>query len=323
MALYVPVGMAGHLAFLRRGRLASLFYPVLIGTTLSATVEMVQLFVPGRACSGFDLLDNMLGTVVGVGLGLGYESLSTRLDAGNYLRRVPDRQSLALLLCWLASVLFPLFPVMWLGVYRAKLFRFVTTVPEPVACLVAAATWYAVGQLMAAAMFPARKILRYSIIVVPLQFLVVTRQPTLSLFLGACAGILVFHLAPTTRLAGPIFLGFILFRGLAPFHPAGLHPFSWVPFGGFLDMEWETGIRILFEKGFLYGTAIWLLRRQGGSFAASSVIVCSVLILIEILQMWLPGHVPEVTDPVLALLIAFGLSRLAAVRPAIQPDHAP
>ncbi len=315
--------MAGHLVFLRRGRLASLLFPVLIGTTLSATIEMAQLFVPGRACSGFDLLDNMLGTILGVGLGLAFEGFATRLDAGKYLHRGPDRQALGLLLCWLASVLFPLFPVMWLGVYRAKFLRFATTLPEPVSFLVAAATWYAVGQLLAAAMIPARKLLRYSIILVPLQFLVVTRQPSMALFLGACAGTLLFHLAPTTRLAGPIFIGLLLFRGLAPFHPAGFHAFSWIPFGGFLDMEWETGIRILFEKSFLYGTAIWLFRHHGRSFAASSVIVCSVLILIEILQMWLPGHVPEVTDPVLALLIAFGLGRLAAVRPAIQPDHAP
>ena len=316
---------------MRRGRFAALCYPVLIGTVLSATIEMAQIFVPGRACSGFDLLDNILGTVAGVGLGLAFEGLATRLDAGKYLRRVPDRQALALLLCWVASLLFPLFPVMWLGVCRAKLVRFATTIPEPVPFLVAVATWYVVGQLLAAAMFPARKLLRYSILLVPFQFLVVTRQPTIALFLGAVVGTILFHLAPTARAAGPLFLGLLLFRGLAPFHPAGIQPFSWVPFGGFLDMEWETGIRILFEKCFLYGTAIWLLHcrggrqggRQDGGFAASSAIVCSVLILIEILQMWLPGHVPEVTDPVLALLIAFGLGRLAAVRPAIQPDHAP
>ncbi len=323
-ALYVPVGMAGHLAFLRRGRVASMLAPVVIGTVLSASIEMTQLYVPGRACSAIDLVDNIFGTIIGVALGLAFEDYAGRIHPAATLRRIPDRRALALLVCWAASLVFPLIPVLWLGVYRAKLVAISNSLlPAPIPFLLATATWFAAGELLKAANLP-RTLLSFSILFIPLQFAIITRQPTTADFLGAILGTILSQALPRLRTAiAPVLLALIFLRGLAPFQFSAPRAFSWIPFGGFLNMDWEVGLRILFEKSFLYGTAVWLFSRTGRTLPVATAIVTAVLILIEILEVWLPGHVPEVTDPVLALLIAFGLYRLGAVPPASMPERAP
>ena len=82
MLLFLPVGVAGALAF-RRGRTA-----VALGGTLSVCVEVGQLFVPGRYPSVWDVGFNTAGTVLGVLL----------VGAGPLLLRPPPslRRALAL-----------------------------------------------------------------------------------------------------------------------------------------------------------------------------------------------------------------------------------
>jgi hypothetical protein len=52
---------------------------------------------------------------------------------------------------------------------------------------------------------------------------------------------------------------------------------------------------------FWYATAVWALRRCGLSLGASGVVVALLLGGIEIVQRHMPVHVPEITDPLLAL----------------------
>jgi hypothetical protein len=62
---------------------------------------------------------------------------------------------------------------------------------------------------------------------------------------------------------------------------------------------------------FYYGTAIWLLRAAGLRLAPSVLLVTAMLASIEIVQIHLPGRVPETTDPVLAILLGFVLAILS------------
>jgi VanZ family protein len=68
---------------------------------------------------------------------------------------------------------------------------------------------------------------------------------------------------------------------------------------------------VLIEKIFYYGTAIWLLRAAGAGLARSVSVVAVVLASIEIAQIHLPGRTPEITDPILAVLIGFVLAMLS------------
>jgi VanZ family protein len=65
-----------------------------------------------------------------------------------------------------------------------------------------------------------------------------------------------------------------------------------------------------FRKCFWYGSAVWLLRLAGWRLARAAVAVALLLGTIEVVQIHLPGRVAEITDPLLALILAviLGLS---------------
>ncbi|HWE52104.1 MAG TPA: VanZ family protein [Bryobacteraceae bacterium] len=313
IALYAPLGMSGYLAFRKR-----LWLPLLTGLILSVCVELVQLFVPGRTTSILDVMTNVTGTVAGLGLGVLFENIGgarrapVRARAGS--ARTADRDALILLFLWIGLLLFPFFPQVGLSVplHRIRIF-FGTSFFEPVAFLSALVSWFAAGKVMGAARVrPSLRWLGFSILAVPAQFFIAMRQPQPSDLLGAVTGFLLFaglrRIPGITRLLAAAFLLTILIRGLAPF---GFVPqaadFSWIPFGGFLNTEWQYGILVLLEKGFYYGTAIWLLRASGFRLFSAAAITAVLLAIIEVAQIHLPGRTAEITDPLLAIVLAFAL----------------
>jgi hypothetical protein len=117
------------------------------------------------------------------------------------------------------------------------------------------------------------------------------------------------------RLAGIALLGALTLRGLAPFYFEGpAQNFLWIPFGGLLATEWQNGISILLGKLFQYGASIWLLDRSGLGAVRATAIVTVILACIEGLQTRIPGHVAEINDPLLAVLIGLGFRALSLWR---------
>ena len=57
--------------------------------------------------------------------------------------------------------------------------------------------------------------------------------------------------------------------------------------------------------------AVWLFSRAGLRRLSSALIVMVTLAVIEYLQIHLPGRTVELTDPILAGLLAVALSRLS------------
>ncbi|HVB55836.1 MAG TPA: hypothetical protein VNE63_05295 [Candidatus Acidoferrales bacterium] len=58
---------------------------------------------------------------------------------------------------------------------------------------------------------------------------------------------------------------------------------------------------------FWYRSAAWLLRAAGWRLARPAVAVALLLGAIEVIQIHLPGSVAEITDPLLALILAVTL----------------
>ena len=300
IAIYIPVGMFGYLAF-RRFRYLG---PVALGALVSGCVEMTQLYTPSRQCSTVDLATNIAGSVAGVLAGVLFERLSgpIRFD----LLGGRDRAALALLFCWVAAMLFPLFPDTSLQDWGHKFLLFAEgTWLSPVPLISAAASWLAVGMMLRSV--PG---LAVTLLLIPAQLFIVTRQPLPVQMVGAVVGVLAL---PVARKLTPLFpawafVAVVLIRGLAPFHPsAQAQAFGWIPFGAFLETEWQYAIQVFLEKLFYYSTAIWLLRRAGLRWWMAIASVCTVLAGIEVAQIHLPGRTPEITDPILGLLAGFGL----------------
>lgn len=312
VALYMPLGFAAYFV-LRESRLPllALHGPVLFGFLLSTTVEVTQLYTPHRDTSALDVAANTIGSALGIAAALLFERMAGPLPRA-WPRRSVDRSALMLIFCWIAWAFFPLFPVLgsFLLIRKASMFGALPRF-EPMPFLSAAALWYALGLLLrAAGVKRPLKWVGISILAVPAQFFVSGRQPTPSDLLGAIAAWVLFALRSSTK---PVmkteawaFLGVVVLRGFSPFHfvPAA-STFTWVPFGGLLNSEWQGGIQVLLEKVFYYASAIWLLRAAGIALWRAAAIVAVLLAVIEAAQTHLPGRTAEIMDPMLALLMGF------------------
>jgi VanZ family protein len=310
IALYVPLGMSGYLGF-RRFRIVG---PVVVGAVVSACVEMAQLYTDTRICSAFDLLNNILGSALGVALGMLLESVAGPELTTFGEHKVQDRRAAALLFCWVGALVFPLYPEMHLIALRADLRQFAhSPLFAALPFLSALASWFVAGLLLQSSGVRAASVwLGLSVLLLPAQFVIVSRQPTRVEFIGAFAGFLVFLVVGSRwgRAVAWGFLGLLVLRGLSPFQFGEAHPFLWIPFEGFLEMNWQTGIEVLLEKLFYYGAAVWLLRKSGMTLRMACGVVVVLLGCIEGLQSHLPGRTAEITDPLLGLLVGLGFRGL-------------
>jgi VanZ family protein len=306
IALYIPLGACAYLTLKRPSRkLRSLVMPVLLGIALSTTLELIQVYEASRKSSIYDVMANTIGSVIGVVAGSMFAATSKRL-------RATHAGSLAILGCWVAYLCFPFVFVFEPRLLAAKfsvLLRSGSFALIPVVS--ALASWYAAGLLFMEAGFrnPKRWLIA-SLALIPLKLFVVGRQPLIWQWIGAVAGVALFSaLGPSRPGWAPAALLVALFiRGLAPFHfqPAA-SGFGWIPFVGTLDSDWQSATLTLLEKLFYYSATIWSLRAAGFRLPSATALVAAALLAIELFQRHLPGRSPEITDPILALLIGFGL----------------
>ena len=306
VALYVPVGLCGYLAFRRsRGRILAAVVPVLIGLVVSTSVELLQVYEAVRRTNAIDLLCNVAGSVLGVVLGATFSAVSKRrrkIDAGVYL----------VLACWVASLSYPFVPVFAGSALLAKARSFLVSDPFSLSAFASAfAAWYVAGFLLT--LVGSRRPMAWlmlSVGMIPAQMFLLSRQPVWSDLLGAVCGVLAFS---RTRmryhsLAAVVILGVIVLRGLSPFQWRGnAAAFSWMPFASMIDASWRTATLSLLEKMYYTSAGIWSLCFAGVRLRLSIVIVSVLLLGIEIAQTMLPGRTPDMTDPVLAVLMGIAI----------------
>jgi VanZ family protein len=209
---------------------------------------------------------------------------------------------------WVAAMTFPFFPVLGRTVLYQKI-RAVNYAPFSLVTMVSfAAMWFAAGRISLKAWPHARRwwLFIAAVLLIGGQLFIVGRQPLPAEMAGAIIGTIVF-IGVGTRMgaagfAAWFFLAAILLRGLTPFHPSPLpQDFSWIPFRASLESDWQQGIATLLDKAFWYFAAVWLVHGSGVRLRTSAIWVAQLLGAIEIAQIWLPGRIPELTDPLLAL----------------------
>ena len=116
-------------------------------------------------------------------------------------------------------------------------------------------------------------------------------------------------------------LSAILLVELAPFHFTGhAAPFSWVPLGATFENERWGALVILLRKAFFYGSAIWLLVRSGTRYPVAGGALAASLLVLEMVQRYLPGRTPEITDSLIAVVMTAALWSLRdrRLRPAVE-----
>ena len=108
---------------------------------------------------------------------------------------------------------------------------------------------------------------------------------------------------------------------LSPFEPAGnLKSFNFIPFAGFMHGSMLHNTIMFFEKLFIFGSVMWILEQKWSGWKLYTALCFSWTALIEILQIGLSGHTPEVSDPVIILLIALWLRQYRHLKYRIPVD---
>jgi VanZ family protein len=320
LLLYLPVGVFGFLALRQNFRTAfAVSVTVLIGLILSSSVEMTQLFDDGRECDAIDVVCNVSGTVFGVALGYLYQnwlkSFVVRADRAKLLHL---SGAMLLFYTWVAYQTFPLFPVLSLTRLAEKFGELFADVSlSPLATFTYFVEWLVVAQLLESVLGIRRtwRLFPLLLLVLPAKLMVAGRTVTWSELAGAVLALICsYFLSGYQRRAavlGILTVLMLILGGLAPYHWSSIaNPFSWIPFSGFLETDQEFGLLSFLRKCFWYGSAIWILRAAGWRLAWAAVAVALLLGAIEVVQIYLPGRVAEITDPLLALILALilGLS---------------
>jgi len=317
VVLYMPLGAIAYVAWMPRFPRAAVAFATALGFALSLAMELLQNYVPGRVTSLPDLATNTLGAVAGALLAMAFApEIAHRLHArGRHL----SPAALLLIGCWAAYQLYPFFPIFSSTHLQQVLQGFqVEHSLSLEGTWTAAAQWFAaalaletiLGRL-GAAWFPGAMLVLFLRIFMP------TRTLALDEVAGAVLAVAIWEIpAPKRRLGVGLFLSLtaIFVAELAPFHFASPPaPFRWTPLSLFENERWRTLV-ILMQKAFFYGSAVWLMVRAGFRYPVAGLLLAAELLLLEMVQRYLPGRTPEITDSLIALVMTAALWALSYQR---------
>jgi VanZ family protein len=310
--LYVPLGLSAFLVVARcHSRGLAVFVALLLGVGLSTCIELAQVYVPGRVSSLLDITTNSIGTAVGVLVALMFRPQIEALT-GRRQHKLVTAAAL-LLACWGTCQLFPFFPALSRTRLRNALAALASGPPLSGAEVWAnAAEWFAAGLALQAVLGRVRWWwLAGALALVGMRPLIATRTVTLDEVAGLAFALLLWISIPgrwKLRVGVWSMAAALVLRELAPFHfSEAARPFSWIPFQPTLDSERQTAVVILARKAFDYGVIVWLLRKCGVRYLRAGLAVAAALFGFEWAQVYLPGRTAEITDSVLAILMAAAL----------------
>ena len=307
--LYFPLGLTAVLVFMRRlPRAAAALTAVMLGTGLSASIEMLQIFDASRTCSLLDVACNFAGTVGGV-----CAALIFRQEIFGIARRRQGHRgaggALMLACCWAGYQLYPLIPLFSRGRLRANVARFLATPISMVEVGASAAEWFAFALVMRAVAGRLKAPwLLLAMLCLPLRLLIMERTLAPDELIGAGLAMLLWTYpaeGSRVRAGAGMLAAAIMLRELSPFEfTAPARAMSWIPFSATLASERLNAALVLLRKAFEYGTLVWLLRASGLRYWSAGVSVAAALVLLETAQRYLPNRQPEITDAVIAGILA-------------------
>jgi VanZ family protein len=325
---YMPFGFFGMLTFCRRlGFLLSLLLVVAAGILLSLTMELTQYYDVGRDTEISDVCANTLGTTIG--------AVAATPFSGRW--RLPFAAEIAanpapalLIAAWLGYRLYPYVPTIDLHKYWTAL-KPVLLDPAltPYDVYRHATVWLTLFALIEAIVGPRRSVLIFvPFVAAVLMARVMNVATVLSApeIAGAVVAIwlwpilLAFDRRLRLIMLALLLGGYVLAARLEPFHfQAFARPFGWVPFRAFVDGAVEINVLSFLEKCFLYGSVLFMLGAVGMRPWLAALLVAGALFATSWAQTLLPGRSAEITDALLALLLAAGIALLGAARPRRGP----
>jgi VanZ family protein len=319
--LYIPLGAMCVLTSRGPAQWMRIFRATGWGALLSGSIEITQLGTLHRITSIIDVGLNSLGSLLGASLTIAYLAVGDRWLARGIGRARPPVIPMGLILLWLAADFAPYVPRFHFSQVRESLDGFWQQSWSWQHVLITLGGWCILSEC-------ARRMFR-------LQQALVTLLVLLAATIAARLAILSQHLAPQeifawsavsfaiavsigmrneSRVRLVFYVGTIalLAHELLPWRLSSTpQSFLWVPFSGSLLSG--RNYQPLLEKIFWYSAVLWALLVYHRSDWRAVLQLIFVVAAIEILQIWMPGKEPEITDVLLVATAgaAFWLLRRA------------
>jgi VanZ family protein len=322
VVLFAPLGLLGA-AVRAGGGTMRVLSVLLLGLAFAAALQVAQLFLPSRVPTLTDVVWN------GLGLALGAAATAVPLVRRllqNLERNLGTSVPGLLIAAWLGYRLAPFVPSVDFQLVKDSLkplllrpqLSALGVFHDFVAWSIVLHLWASVRRV------GARDRLALLLIagVLAAEVFILDNTVSASNVAGAFLAVVVWWLAlhrVPARASGlaALLLALLVLQGLAPFDlraaPASFH---WVPFAGALGGNMMTAVISLLEKLFLYGSLIWLLLENRAGWTRAALATAGTLALIEAAQTRFAGHTPEITDPLLAVLLVVLLFLLSGGRRA-------
>ncbi len=322
--LYTPLGFFGVLALRNEvGPAKRAGATLLLGTVLCVAMELTQYYDEGRVTSFDDVYANVIGTAIGAvaGITIG-DGVRWPLLREIALNRIPA----LLLFAWVGYRLYPFVPTIDLHKYWNAL-KPVILYPSLTSydLLRHTAAWMTIYMLIETIGRRQRPWLLLPLFTGAVLFakvLVITTVLSVAEIAGAGVAyalwLLLYGSARSRILVATLLLGLaITAQRLEPFQfHAAASPFGWIPFLSFMRGSTEIDVMSFLEKFFLYGSLIWLLGEAGLPRRSSAIAAAALLFVTSLAETHVAHRSAEITDTVMALMIAGIFALVDSVRSA-------
>ncbi len=318
VVLFAPFGYLGIIAARGGTSLLSRVWVVCIaGSALALALQIAQIYLPSRNESLQDVGWNFIGILGGVLLGV----LSHKYILRSAAR--PHRQTLIpclLIGSWLIYRLVPFVPSIDFESIKDSLkplllnpqIQFINLFHDTVA-------WMVVASLLQRVQRGVNLDAYLPILIVGvfgLEVLIVNNVVHASNVAGAILALVLWwgvlrHVGWQAGGLAVLLCAMLIVTGLAPFILSPQpNSFGWIPFIGLLGGSMYVNVLAICEKVFLYGSLIYVLWQTRLSQATGTLVAITVVAFVEFAQIYVTGHTPEVTDPLLLVLAALTMMAL-------------
>jgi len=309
--LFFPFGFFAMQCLLPRApRPIRLFFVIFTGAAFSFCIESVQIYLPGRVTSIYDIATNTAGSLLGAVFG--WKDWSGKMSKFRVENRPSAVFPLFLLGAWIGSRLFPFVPTLDVQNVKDALKPLIFGGFVPLNALKYFIVTMVVCHMLQTLTSPGR--VRTALTFLPLGAIMampfilggaISQAQLFGTLLGLIAWLFFLgRVRWNAAILALLLTAQIVIQGLSPFifNSTPGH-FSFIPFFGFLNGSMIVNVLSFFEKTFLYGALVWLIVKSGLSLRFSITFSVVLLTGIEIMQMFQSGRVSEITDPLLAVIL--------------------
>lgn len=323
IGLFVPYGFLGILCLgNRRNPVGAILALTIFGLVVAFWVQVMQLVLPSRDAAIGDVVWNLAG--IGIGMLLAWPK---RVREAVLEQSVGQPQLTVILFlgCWLIVELAPFVPSIDFQSFKNSLKPLWQEASFSIlSFLRAAAAWTMIGYIAVRALSPGTAVPLFALAMCgTLLAKIVIVDNAITLADVAAVAVAFFGARSLQALGtrGSAFLlwfiaGYLIVAGLSPFSFHGAQEFQWLPFAGSLGGSMLLNLKALAAKVFFISALVYLALDCGYRLKRIVIVLATGLLALEIAQVWVGSHTPEITDSVLALAVGAAFFAIRNSQPA-------